>query len=274
MRNARTMNDFSEVQYGLQLLESAYAGPIGNRLRTCLARTDAGICSKIEKLFFGWSPRFPEITYVTCISEHVVKTEEGIGRLSMWRAYGGPTSVAVVLNNSPFLEPTDVMEIFTNPVLYADKQRFDKEFDRMTTNLENAGQILNRLGRQEIENRLFRAFLVATVCTKHPGFLEEREWRVIHADQIHPSTNLMKEVELVRGVPQFVYKIPLKDIPAPSGGAGFHGAEVKDLLNHVIIGPSQNGPIVRDAIVHLLERAGVPDATRKVFISGIPLRGP
>ena len=272
MRNARTMNDFSEIQYGLKLLNDAYRGPLGDRLKTCVAMVDPSICGAIEQLFNGWSPRFPEVTYLACFSEHDEEHENRIGRLSMWRAYGGPTSVALVLNKRPFLTPTDVLHAYTSPVLYADPPRFDAEFERLVCNLEQAGPALSQLGRQVVHDRLFNSFLITTLCTKHPGFREEREWRVIHTEQMHPSTNLAKEVETVRGVPQFVYKVPLRDIPGAPGEDGFHGAEVKDLLDRIIIGPSDSGLVIRDAFVHLLEQAGVPDAPAKVFISGIPLR--
>ncbi len=273
LRNARTMNDFSEIQYGLELLAAAYRGPLGDRLKKCVAEIDPAICTDIEKLFNGWSPRFPEVTYLACVSEHDGQHEDRIGRLSMWRAYGGPTSVALVLNNKPFLAPTDVLHAYTSPVLYADFDCFQAQFERLVLNLEQAGPALNKLGRQVVHDRLFNSFLFATLCTKHPGFREEREWRVIHTEQMQPSTNLAKEIETVRGVPQFAYKIPLRDILGGPGEVGFLGSDVKDLLDRIIIGPSDSGLVIRDAFVHLLEQAGVPDAATKVFISGIPLRG-
>lgn len=272
LRNARTMNDFSEIQYGLELLADAYRSPLGDRLKHSLSILDPSICSEIESLFNGWSPRFPEVTYLACVSEHDELDENKIGRLSMWRAYGGPTSVALVLNNRPFLAPTDVLHVYTSPVLYADSTCFNKQFERLVANLEQAGPVLSQLGREHVHNRLFNAFLFATLCTKHPGFREEREWRVIHTEKMHPSTHLAKDVETIRGVPQFVYKIPLREIPGSPGEDGFHGAEVKDLLDRIIIGPSDSGLVIRDAFIHLLEEAGVADPYDKVLISGIPLR--
>jgi hypothetical protein len=266
------MNDFSEIQYGIELLASAYKGPIGDRLKKCLETIDTAICQNVERLFDGWSPLVPERAYLACFSEHNGRQEDKIGRLSMWRAYGGPTSVAIVLNNGPFLAPNDVMEIYASPVLYADRERFNAEFDRLTTNIEAATAALQTLGREEVHNRLFRSFLFAALCTKHLGFYEEREWRVIYTEQLHDSANLRKEVETVRGVPQFVYKIALSDIPGECGQAGFHGAEVRDLLDRIIIGPSDDGLVIRDAFIHVLEQSGVLDARERVVVSGIPLR--
>jgi hypothetical protein len=53
----------------------------------------------------------------------------------------------------------------------------------------------------------------AVLCTKHPGFAEEAEWRVIHCPWWENSPHLLKETELIQGVPQPVYKIALEDIP-------------------------------------------------------------
>jgi hypothetical protein len=272
MRNVRLMNDFSETQYGLDLLVSAYKGPIGDRLKTCLSKIDDAICTDVEKLFDGWSPRFREVTYLTCFSEHDGGEEDLIGRLSMWRAYGGSTSVALVLNNGPFLAPTDVIPAYASPVLYANKSRFDDAFEHLTNNLENAVSYLINLGCREVHDRLFNAFLFAALCTKHPGFGEEREWRVIHTEQMHPSTNLTKEIETIKGVPQFVYKIPLRDIAGEGGQNGFHGAKIEDLVDLIIIGPSESGLAMRDAFIHLLDQSGISDASNKVRVSGIPLR--
>ena len=89
---------------------------------------------------------------------------------------------------------------------------------------------------------------------------------------MHPSTNLTKEIETVKGVPQFVYKLPLRDIPGEVGQTGFYGAEVKDVVNRIIIGPSANGIVIRDAFIHLLTKAELAEPQKKVFVSGIPIR--
>jgi hypothetical protein len=67
--------------------------------------------------------------------------------------------------------------------------------------------------QQVVLNWLFSAFRYAVVSTKHPGFHEELQWRVIHSPAFEPSTRLIHAVESIRGVPQSVYKIPLHDIP-------------------------------------------------------------
>lgn len=219
----------------------------------------------------GWSHRFPACTYLACVSEHQ-KAEDHHGRLSMWRAYGGQTSVALVMNYEPFLSPSDVLRAYFSPVLYADQKRFNQELGRVDGNLKTHRDALARMTREELKSRIFNVFYYAALCTKHPGFHEEREWRVTHSTEIFPSAHLVRSLETFRGVPQVVYKIPLKDIDGENGDR-FRGATIPHLLERVIIGPSDAGPVLRDAFIGLLASAGVPDPASRVVSSGIPLRG-
>ena len=114
----------------------------------------------------------------------------------------------------------------------------------------------------------FNVLLFASTCSKHRGFGEEREWRVIHVPKQHPSDVLEQSVEVIRGVPQTVYKIPLRNIPEE----GLVGVEIQEILHHIIIGPSSYPLPLHDAFVSVLEQAGVEDAASKVITSDIPLR--
>jgi hypothetical protein len=73
---------------------------------------------------------------------------------------------------------------------------------------------------------------------------------------------------VIGGIPQPIYKIPLKDIPEE----GFVGAEIPALIERIIIGPTQFPLVTYEAFVELLSKAGVAEAQKKVFISDIPLR--
>ncbi|MGZ9157625.1 MAG: DUF2971 domain-containing protein, partial [Nitrospira sp.] len=94
MRNAMTMNDFSEIQHGINCLMPAYKSPlIGGRLFAFLDAFRVGLGAHIDDIFRSWLPQFQQNTYLTCLSEHDPR-EDQHGRLSMWRAYGGVGGVA------------------------------------------------------------------------------------------------------------------------------------------------------------------------------------
>lgn len=101
--------------------------------------------------------------------------------------------------------------------------------------------------------------MFAGLCTKHPGYVEEKEYRVVHCPRLHPSTRLIKAVEIIGGAPQIVYKIPLQNIP----DEGLTGVELPELLDRLIIGPTQHHMATYQAFVDLLNDAGVPDALQK-----------
>jgi hypothetical protein len=267
MRKSSCMNDYLEVQYGLQRLYKAYGQTeVGKKFKAALNKIFDGITVDIEKLFDSWTPHFQTNTYFTCVSEHK-NTEDTFGRLSMWRAYGETTGIGLVVNNSVFLTAADGLKAYTSPVAYLNDQDFETEFGKITDNISAEIDFLRGRGREEITLRIFNMLRFAALCTKHPGFAEEKEWRVVYCPTLEESPHLIKEIRVIRGVPQPIYKIPLRDIPE----AGFLGA-IPALINRIIIGPTQYPLALQEAFVQLLTEAGVSDPESKICVSDIPIR--
>lgn len=267
MRKTSCMDDFMEVEHGIECLQAAYRGEGGKRFKAALESAYKGISKEIEDLFNGWMPRIETDTYLTCLSEHVDR-EDTFGRLSMWRAYGEKTGVALVLNNTPFLNPSDALKAYTSPVAYMTDKEVEVELGKIAGVLENNLDFLRAQSRQEIVGYVFNAFKIACLCTKHPGFQEEREWRVVYSPTLEKSDHLIKEIQVIRGTPQPIYKIPLQNIPEE----GLVGVEIPELLDRIIIGPTQYPSAAREAFEDLLSEAGVPDPASRIFVSDIPLR--
>ena len=51
--------------------------------------------------------------------------------------------------------------------------------------------------------------VVGMTCTKHKGFDEEREWRALYLPTLWSSPLMEQGIEIISGVPQRVYKLPL-----------------------------------------------------------------
>jgi hypothetical protein len=267
MRKASCMNDFSEVQHGIDCLVKAYIGKSGDRFKEVVDGIFDGVSASTAALFDRYIRALPYDTYIACFSEHL-DVEDSFGRLSMWRAYGRDAGVAIVINPAVFYGKSDALKAYSSPVAYLRDEDFAAEFERVTENIANNADLVRSRGLDELQTRLFNTFLFATLCTKHPGFQEEREWRVVHAPQIHPSKRLVKSVETVRGIPQPVYKIPLQNIP----DEGLMGIEIPQLVDRIIIGPTSYGTAMQEAFLDLLAQAGVTDTTNRVIVSDIPLR--
>jgi hypothetical protein len=65
-----------------------------------------------------------------------------------------------------------------------------------------------------------------------------------------------------------VYKIPLRNVPEE----GFVGAEIPELIDRIIIGPTQFPYAIADAFHQVLEQVGVKGAGNRIIVSDIPLR--
>lgn len=268
MRNASVMNDYREVMHGLESLRAAYDfSDGGHRLRKSLDCVFDGITKEIEKRYNQWVPSFESETYLTSISEHS-DDEDALGRLSMWRSYGESSGVAIVFNSQAFFSDTNVLGFYSSPVGYLDKNSFGSVLDEVAGNVEANLSQLKRLGRAKTLEIVTRLFMFAALSAKHPGFKEEREWRVIYSPHFMKSNVLIKTVKSVHGVPQVIYKIPLKNLPKHH----ITGLEPAELINRVIIGPSQYPTALYQAFVELLAQAEVPDPESKVYVSQTPLR--
>lgn len=267
MRNVRCMNDYMEVEYGLsQLLEVYNKSASGDKFRVVLNNIFPDIIGEIESLFNSWLFRLKTDTYITCISEHLTE-EDKIGRLSMWRAYGKNAGIALVLNNKNFLSHSDVLKIYTSPVGYFEEGHLDAQFKTITESILREADYIKAQPRESIISQVFNMFMFAILCTKHPGFREEKEWRIVYCPSIMQSNFVKKEVRSVSGIPQQIYTIPLISVPEEK----FH-ASIPDLIERIIVGPTEYSLEIYKAIVELLSIAGVSEPEKKVVGSNIPLR--
>lgn len=271
LRNAAFMNDFSEIHHGQDCIQHCWhISDAGKRLKALMTLLDVNAVSKFEADFDADQFSRTKKTYILSVSEHgdAVVNEDAYGRLSMWRAYGGKTNVAFVLNSGPFLSESNALQAYTSPVLYADKTEFERHFTAFVDSLQKDQSFLATVGWETVSAYLHWAMRNAVVSTKHPGFLEEKEWRVIYSPERDSTKRLVPELVTVDGIPQRIFKIPFKDYPEDN----FTGATIPDLLNKIIVGPTEYPFEIRQAFVEKLEEIGVTDAESKVVISGIPLR--
>jgi hypothetical protein len=111
-------------------------------------------------------------------------------------------------------------------------------------------------------------FLAGVTCLKHEGFHEEREWRAIYSPKRTSSPLMESSIEVIGGLPQPVYKIPL-DVTASPALATLDFATAFDRL---IIGPSPYPWPMFEAFVGALQQSGVSDAAARVSVSEIPIR--
>jgi hypothetical protein len=140
------------------------------------------------------------------------------------------------------------------------------QFSRIADGLEMNLDYLKERGRDMTIFSALSLMETAAVSTKHPGFIEEREWRAVSLPRL-PMKRVTMSIETLNGIPQHVQSVRLQSIPEE----GLLGLDPADLVNRVIVGPTEAGPAIYGALCEAMEIAGIPDIQKKLFFSNLPL---
>jgi hypothetical protein len=268
LRNARAMQDFSEVEYGYHFLHE-YFSSVDNKKNfiDALSLIDDNLGQDGIRHFDAWWASIRNATYIACFSEHD-SVESEHGRLSMWRAFAQNVNGVALVFKFPQPDSATPLNVFFTPVEYRTSVDFSSEFNAVFENIKLNQDFLRSIDRQLIVGTIYVMLMTMAISSKHPGFLEEREWRLVHSPMQSPSIFIPSVVEVINGIPQLVHKVSLKD----NVEHRINNIEISDLLVQVIIGPTKYPESVRDAFIYQLEKLGVPNSVAKVKISGIPIR--
>ncbi|MDO6413081.1 DUF2971 domain-containing protein [Sphingomonas sp. BIUV-7] len=267
LRNAALMNDFSEVAYGNACLEQSFSSGLGARLQAAIDVVHPGLFRNVTERINNVDVHTRTHTYLTSLSAH--NQESQLGRLSMWRAYGGPTSgVAIIFNTEVFAHDSDRLGAYSSPVLYGGVTEFSRELVRVIENIENNRHVLAQVPFDNAASILFNSLQFSTLSTKHPAFEEEQEWRVIHHPLSEPSAFISTCTRTIRGIPQMICEVPLRD----QVGLNMPWLDLNRLLSHVIIGPCVYPKQVAWAFREILREIGIANPDSRIAIANIPLR--
>lgn len=269
LRNTNCMSDYREVQHGFDIfnryfLDSAKRKAFVNGFDACAK----GAADDAFTAFNNWWQDLRLNTYIACVSEHE-DSEDAHGRLSMWRAFGrAPTRVAIVLR-FPYVSISALsLSLNFSPVAYLSESDAHAVIDQVIANVQANRDYLCTLKREPLAQLVFQIFVSGIVCLKHVGFHEEREWRAIYTPKRLSSPMMESSTEVVAGIPQIIYKVPLDASVSPLV-ADLDFARVFDRL---IVGPTPYPWPIYGAFVDALKAVGVPNAEDRVFVSDIPIR--
>jgi hypothetical protein len=271
MRNTNCMADYREVQHGFDILNKFFSNK--SKTDAFIAALDAcvpGIAQEAINLFNRLWNDIRLNTFITSISEHD-DSEDRHGRLSMWRAFGISTArIAVVFKVSRFSAGALALRLIFSPVAYLTEDEAHGVIAEVITNLGTSREFLRSVDRQIVVQTVFMMLLAGVTCLKHEGFREEREWRAIYCPKFYASPLMESAIEVVGGVPQLVYKLPL-DARASTALADL---DFSRMFHRLIVGPSPYPWPMYEAFREALTAAGIADAQERVWTSGIPIRTP
>ena len=267
LRNVTLMNDYSEIDYGVDLIRQWLQLEKSVAFWNILEKFHLGSKQQIIDTVESWITDWRHETYILCISEHLA-SEDLTGRLSMWRAYG---NIALVIKSTPMAASTDRLGAYSIPVTYWRQGEFNSEMDRITTELEKFFVAGHKFSENQIPSWVHQFFFNVAIGSKHPGFHEEKEWRVYfrpNEPNDERSNAIQSDIVVIGGVPQIVWKLPLRNAPEE----GLYSAHLDHLLDRVIIGPCDFPFISAQAMRKKLHSVGVSEPEKRVVISDLPLR--
>lgn len=271
MRNAACMTDYREVQHGFTILLNFFrnkekAKAFHDAVNLIAPNAAQEAITQFDNWWKAGTIQFN--TFIASVSEH--KTEEDFqGRLSMWRAFGATTArVGLVFSVPLRSKGAEAMRLIFSPVAYFKNNETEQMISKAIENITANKDFLKAFRHDEIKNWIFYMLLLGVTCVKHEGFHEEKEWRVVYCPQLYPTELIKSSTEIVGGVPQIVFKLPLDKSVAPV----LDDLDISKLFDRLIIGPSPYPMAMFDAFNAALADAGVPESGKKIFISNIPIR--
>jgi hypothetical protein len=268
MCNTICMVDYREVLHGYDIFNQYFHDAV--KSRTFIEAFDAiapGVAAEALATFDNAWSDIRLNTYIACLSEHK-DSEDKHGRLSMWRAFGTGPRVAIVLN-IPYMTLSPVaLGLTFSPVAYLQPPEAHKIIEEVVANVQKERAYLKTLERDLVVRMIFQMLVSGVVCLKHEGFSEELEWRAIYTPNRWFSPWMESSTEVIRGVPQVVYQIPLDGAAHPE----IADLDLARLFDRLIIGPTPYPWPIKHAFEQTLRNIGVADAGKRIMWSEIPIR--
>ena len=258
------MNDTSETKHGLACLNAAYHSNDGGKFRALLDSLYPGLVEECKASFDASVDSILAETYIASISEHLSGEEDQHGRLSMWRAYGYPTGVALVLNPAPLLAASTAMNVYVSPVGYFRDDGYIQQLRQINSGLSKSMSNLRTAGKDTVAAGITNMFRFATICGKHPGFWEEREWRAVWCPVFGSPVGF--EMSPIGPGGEMVCRVPMKNV------GDLRGASLPEFIMRIIVGPCADPRRIAADLAGALEKAGVVNPASRIVCSDIPLR--
>lgn len=263
--NPLFMNDWEELQYGMNSGATAFRTNAHIAEATQTAETLGELISNFDSLFNDFDAKHALDTYVLCLSVHPPENEDGI--LSMWRGYGaGGGGVAIVFDSSKIAQ-IDGFPLMVGVVTYA--SRLDREM-WIEDKLEKLARVLSSHPLTSENLRLaayhwIERLKLFSLFTKHDGFREEQEWRIVYMSERDPKreyTEMLSYFISSKGVEPKL-RLRLSSLP---------GMSFSSLVERIILGPSVASMLSASSIRRMLTLNNHESLAGRVVESSIPFR--
>lgn len=268
--NPLFMNDWEELLFGMN------TG--AKELRTHSAIVEA--CESLEahavlieefdQLFSSFDKHHVMDTYVLCLSQHDPDNEDGI--LSMWRGYGANGAGVALVFDASKINTVEHSPFVVSRVRYASTPERLDWIDEKVTSL--AEIIRSNAKTRENLHAIAYAFIerlkLFSLFTKHDGFSEEKEWRIVYFSDRDPNRHLAPMLGYAitpRGVEPKL-KVKLAELPAPFS----ERLDLDHIAERILLGPSISTLVAEKSLQRMLDLTSRGGLAGKVKSSSIPYR--
>lgn len=269
--NPLFMNDMDEVKFGvIHGVNLVLSNP--EILSVC--KTDHR-----KKLFLDSFNHYQNIfandhvfdTYVFCLSEHdKIKHTDGI--LSMWRGYGANGNGAAIIFDTAKLNAKAGSPIILSQVKYASREARIEWLKKLITLFAN---ILSSVELSDdklhlASYALFERIKLMALFSKHDGFKEENEWRIVYLKACDHAKAFISMLDYHYGDRGLEPKFKLK--VAPIEGHTDTDLSLEKIIDSIIFGPSVSSPLAKTTVMRMLDKINKSELKNRVSASTIPLR--
>lgn len=258
-------NDFQEIEYAQRMMKDIFVGEWGERFINVLNAAHGNVGDEVREIFEKYlTTDWKNISdlsnvYMTCFTEHV-ESEQKLGRLSMWRGYARDNGVALCFSTEPFKQESNKLKIYSSPVFYADFPDFLHQFVKIVLGLEENLTLLKNAEPQQLRISAEYFLIFTLLSTKHPGFREENEWRILYLgeDVGHIEDGEHQEK-------------PIKKFKLANVQSGEIDLNISNIIDRVIIGPIEDSESVKKKLTDSMSIIGM-DSESVIIDSEIPYR--
>jgi len=268
--NPLFMNDMEEVRFGL--VHCAQALRESKVIREAVGTDDryTRFITSFDHFIAYFEQQFLLDTYVFCLTEQELNNTDGL--LSMWRGYGGNGKGAALVFDTSKLTTYD-----GSPLIIA-KVQYGSSDERLTWTRSAAKKLSDIITGNLIPDdkvhliafALFERLKLFALFSKHHGFKEENEWRVVYMKDRDLDNKLGVMFHYANGPKGVEPKLRFKI--APIEGVTASDLSLNKILASILLGPSTSSPLAKRSIERMLEVIGKPELKERLIASSIPFR--
>jgi hypothetical protein len=264
------MNDPQEVTFGLNAVAQLF--DTSERVRAA-----CGTPQRFETLrntFIFWFNKFTQEhlpnTFVLCLSEHAKGDNDGL--LSMWRGYGDQGRGAAIVFDTAKIIPRDDSFLIVAKLYYGSE---NQRRDWIQMLLARSADILKNNAIPDAKLVvcsffIFQRLKQLAIFTKHRGFQEENEWRVVYMRDIAESELLNHMIGYWNGPRGVEPKLKFK-LETIAGMPETEDLSLERLVDRIILGPVSS-PLAVNACATMVQNLGQPELKDRIRRSTIPFR--